>query len=105
MLSLFLQLLFCSLHAAHFVIRLLKRLLLSLSKPATPLELDAPPRRVIKDLALVLVTSPDYKRQDDSSDEAEALIECVKRVAGWSRLAGVETLTVYEREGVAQPVR
>lgn len=102
MLSLFLQLFFFLLHAAHYTLRLSKRLIPSLSSPAVPLDLDTLRTQPIEDLALVLVTSSNEEGKEEDSDEAEALIECVKRVAGWCRLAGVETLTIYERKGATK---
>lgn len=66
------------------------------SKWKKPLPLTAHRNKVPAHVCLNLVASDAL----DSEDVEEALLECLRRAIGWCRATGIETLTVYDRDGV-----
>ncbi|KII93756.1 hypothetical protein PLICRDRAFT_403978 [Plicaturopsis crispa FD-325 SS-3] len=61
-----------------------------------PRSLTAQRRRIPAHLALLLVGS----KSAQTEETERAFLECVERTVDWCRTVGIETLTVYDSEGV-----
>jgi dehydrodolichyl diphosphate syntase complex subunit NUS1 len=61
----------------------------------SPLALDAPRRRIPSHLAILFVTDEEV----DITAATAAFIQSVEGAVEWCRMAGIEDLAVYDRQG------
>ncbi|KAH9837211.1 uncharacterized protein C8Q71DRAFT_757185 [Rhodofomes roseus] len=80
-------------HAVYWLVTIAKRLLTIADQP---LPLAAARQKLPSHLALLLVT--DHRHNSDATEDS--MIESVERAVTWCRAAGIDRLTVYDREGL-----
>ena len=66
-------------------------------KRCQPKPLQAQRSKIPKHLCLNLVTNDDMP----AGETETAFLQCLQNVAAWCRVLGIETLTVYDRHGMA----